>query len=365
MIKFVIPIFLLLVLYFPINSYSQNTESDEFSGMTFSGNTTGVIKKDLPLNPNQFWYFLLLSFIIILGITIIVERLIKQNNDKRKRKINFIDLIKDGDYYPSLPRFQFLIWTFVISFVYLSIYLIRIFSGEFDAPAFDNNLLILLGISILSPILGNVISGYKYTTHVSETPDDGDDPMEIERKSFKTMLFENGKPALFRYQMFLWTFIGVTIFLSLFAAGISEYIHKYQECISIVQCITIDALAMPKIDTMLVTLMGLSQSGYLGGKIVARTPARITKMFPGTKNKFIILGLNFGERNEISSGTILINNKVVAGHTDNEVKWFDTKIEFPIEGEEYKNKSFKLGIIIDDVIFLEQDYIFKDRERNI
>ena len=361
-------IFLLLVSFlFPLNAYCQNSE--EFSEMTISGNTTGVIKKDLPLNPNQFWYFLSLSFIIILGITIIVAILIKQikktrTDDKRKRKIKFIDLIRDGDYYPSLPRFQFLIWTFVISFVYLSIYLIRIFSGEFDAPAFDNNLLILLGISIVSPILGNVISGYKYTNHVSETQDDNDDATEIERKSFKTMLFENGKPALFRYQMFLWTFIGVTIFLSLFAAGISEYIHKYEECISIVKCITINALAMPKIDTMLVTLMGLSQSGYLGGKIVARTPVRITKMFPGTNNKFIILGLNFGERNEISSGTILINNKVIAGHTDNEVKWFDTKIEFPISVE-YKNKSFKLGIIIDDVIFLEQDYIFKNDESSI
>jgi hypothetical protein len=245
--------------------------------------------------------------------------------------------------------------------VYLSIYLIRIYSGEFDAPAVDNNLLILLGISIVSPILSNVISGYKYTKHFSEDNNNDDDPREIERKSFKTMLFENHKPALFRYQMFLWTFIGVTIFLSLFAAGIFDYIHKYKECISDEECTTISALAMPKIDFMLVTLMGLSQSGYLGGKVVARTPARITKMFQGFKNNFIILGLNFGQKSEISSGTILINNKVVAGHTDNDVKWFDTKIEFPLP-DVYKNRSFKLGFIIDDVVFLEQDYVFKNDE---
>ena len=224
-----------------------------------------------------------------------------------------------------------------------------------------------MGVSIVSPILSNIISGYKYTKHFSENNSVDDDPREIERKSFKTMLYENDKPALFRYQMFLWTFIGVTIFLSLFVAGIFDYSHKYDECILDQKCNTISGLAMPKIDSMLVTLMGLSQSGYLGGKIVARTPARITKMFQGLENKeqnnfkFIILGLNFGERNEISSGTILINNKVVAGHTDNDVKWFDTKIEFPISNE-YKKKSFKLGLIIDDVVFLEQDYVFKNDE---
>jgi hypothetical protein len=332
--------------------------------MTFSGNMTGVVKRDLPLDPSQFWYYLFGSFIIILVITVIVAILIKitkkTNEEKKtKRKIKFIDLIRDGDYYPSLPRFQFLVWTFVISFVYLSIYLIRIFSGEFDAPAVDNNLLILLGISIVSPILGNLISGYKYKKHFSEDHGDEDDPIEIERKSFKTILFENGKPALFRYQMFLWTFIGAIIFLSLFAAGISEYIDKYEECISNEYCITINALAMPKIDTMLVTLMGLSQSGYLGGKIVARTPARITKMYQGIEDKFIILGLNFGERNEITSGTVIIDNKVVAGHSDKDVKWFDTKIEFPLP-KDYKDKSFKVEVIIDDVVFLEENYRFKN-----
>ncbi len=173
------------------------------------------------------------------------------------------------------------------------------------------------------------------------------------------MLFENNKPALFRYQMFLWTFIGVIIFISLFASGILDYIYRYQGCLSTEACIRIEALAVPKIDNMLVLLMGLSQTGYLGGKVVARTPARISKAEPALNNKFVIFGQNFGEKNEISSGTILINNLVIAGHSDNEVKWFDTKIEFPIPAE-YKNKSFKLGIIVDDVIFLEYDYVLKN-----
>jgi len=56
---------------------------------------------------------------------------------------------------------------------------------------------------------------------------------------------------------------------------------------------------MPTIDLMLGTLMGMGQSGYIGGKIAARSPTRIIRMYPGLNNKFIILGLNFG------------NNKVI------------------------------------------------------
>jgi hypothetical protein len=233
--------------------------------------------------------------------------------------------------------------------------LIRISSGESDAPIVDNNLLILLGVSIASPLISNVISGNKYSRHVPEYSTPGPDGEKIDRKPFKTMLLENNKPALFRYQMFLWTFIGVIIFINLFAVNVFDYVHRYQVCISDESCTQVEALAIPKIDNMLVVLMGLSQSGYLGGKAVARTPARISKVVPALNNKFIIFGQNFGERNEISSGTVLIDNIVIGGHTDSEVKWFDTKIEFPVP-EEFKNKSFKLGVVVNDLVFLEYDY---------
>jgi hypothetical protein len=45
--------------------------------------------------------------------------------------------------------------------------MIRIYSGNLDAPFIDNNLLILLGISIASPLISNVISGYKYSRRIN------------------------------------------------------------------------------------------------------------------------------------------------------------------------------------------------------
>lgn len=48
----------------------------------------------------------------------------------------------------------------------------------------------------------------------------------------------------------------------------------------------------------------------------------------------------------------MIDDKAVAGHTDTDIKEFDTKIEFQLP-EEYRNKAFRLGLIFDDVVYLE------------
>ena len=40
----------------------------------------------------------------------------------------------------------------------------------------------------------------------------------------------------------------------------------------------LQSLNLPNIDPSLVILMGISQGGYLGGKLVARTPARINRV---------------------------------------------------------------------------------------
>ena len=46
----------------------------------------------------------------------------------------------------------------------------------------------------------------------------------------------------------------------------------------------------------LVILMGLSQGGYLGGKLVARTPLRIDRIVAGrVDNTLTIFGDNFGD----------------------------------------------------------------------
>jgi hypothetical protein len=55
-------------------------------------------------------------------------------------KGNFSDIIRGENYYPDLPRFQFLLWTFVISSTFLSLYLIRILGGFPKIPSVKDNL---------------------------------------------------------------------------------------------------------------------------------------------------------------------------------------------------------------------------------
>jgi hypothetical protein len=258
----------------------------------------------------------------------------KNLDDQNIHKVNFWDIIRDGDYYPSLARFQFLIWTFIISFSFLSIYLVRILGGELGFPQqIPAGVLQLMGISIVTPIIGNGLSSFKYDTTISKKQIDKIPP-------FATMLLENDKPVLFRYQMFLWTFVGIGIYLFIFFSTVSVSISDVQKGEEL-KCdqlkpdkakqagceeLKLSNLNLPDIDPSLVILMGLSQGAYLGGKLVARTPARINRLVVGTSDKsLIIMGENFG-----SGGVILIGNDKVAITPNPEVKWTDNRIDLPL-----------------------------------
>ncbi|HEY7080821.1 MAG TPA: hypothetical protein VH500_14045, partial [Nitrososphaeraceae archaeon] len=303
------------------------------------------------------WFAIPIAVLSVLFVTWIVSLLIrkvrKHLEDQDTYKENFWDIIRDGDYYPSLARFQFLLWTFVISFVFLSIYLIRIFGGEVGvAHQLPDTILQLLGISVATPILGNALSSFKYDSTVSRKRRDDVPP-------FTTMLLENDKPVLFRYQMFLWTFVGIGIYLFIFFSTISITISDIQKaaeikcdqlpaneaaqkgCTSLKQ---LNQLNMPPIDPSLVILMGLSQGGYLGGKLVARTPIRISRLITGTSDGTLcILGENLG-----SGGLVLVDSDKIASGPANGVSWTDTRIDLPLLNLGKLKENSVLEVLSDD-----------------
>ncbi len=93
------------------------------------------------------------------------------DSNKDTYKGSFWDIIREGDYFPSLGRFQFFLWTIVISFAFLSIYLIRADGGvfSFDLKALPNQLMELMGISVFVPVVGNALSKYKYSETISDS----------------------------------------------------------------------------------------------------------------------------------------------------------------------------------------------------
>jgi hypothetical protein len=309
-----------------------------------------------PFDP---WLAIPIAAVGILAITWVVSlliRIVRRNlDDQNIHRANFWDIIRDGDYYPSLARFQFLIWTFIISFSFLSIYLVRILGGELGFPQqIPDGVLQLMGISVVTPIIGNGLSSFKYDTTISNKRRDDIPP-------FTSMLLENDKPVLFRYQMFLWTFVGIGIYLFIFFSSVSTVVSdapKAEElkCDQLKQgeaeqkgCTNLKQLSdlnLPDIDPSLVILMGLSQGAYLGGKLVARTPARINRLVVGTSDKsLIIMGENFG-----SGGVILIGKDKVATTPNPEVKWSDNRIDLPLPGASKMIQDAEIEIITNESI---------------
>ncbi len=211
------------------------------------------------------------SAVLVGGITGLVAIIFKKNK--------FSDIIRGLDWYPSLSIMQFFAWTLVISFVFFFIYFVRIHGGVYDIlPSMPSNLLALMGISVASPIAGGGVATVKYNISSGRTK-----PKDLPK--FGTMLLENGKPSLTRYQMFLWTWIGILIYLWIFVSNITD-----------VQDLA--KLSMPDIDSTLVILMGLSHSVYIGGKAIAPSgKIQISKYIPSlgsVGNQVNIFGINFG-----------------------------------------------------------------------
>ena len=76
---------------------------------------------------------------------------------------------------------------------------------------------------------------------------------------------KEGRPALSKFQMFIWTWIAILIYLvilfsSVYEIGASDYEVENIKC----QENKYSCLAFPDIDPSLVVLMGLSQTAYLG-----------------------------------------------------------------------------------------------------
>lgn len=335
------------------------------------------------LNP---WSAFLISLSSVFSGTFIVVILIRKSkqheevvNEAAKRhthckdvyKGSFSDIIRDGNYYASLPRFQFLLWTFVISFTFLSVYLIRIFGGEFGFPTqIPNEVLELMGISVIVPTISTPLSSYKYDTSLAQKP-----PCKEEITPASDMLLESGKPALFRYQMFLWTLIGIGIYLLLFfsnSSAIMSNVEKAGNCKQLdiqfnstssmknkenikhqfdsLDCgplrpfdkgKALKAFSLPSIDPSLVILTGISQGGYLSGKLVARTPIKIERVVrgpdKGNDKALIIFGSNFQ-----TGGNVLIDNNPP---TKGISQWTDSMIEV-LTAEESQFKNWRIIEVI-------------------
>ena len=167
------------------------------------------------------------------------------------RQFILLRVLLDENDHASLSSFQFLAWTLVIAFLYLTLWVLRFLNGTSAAPPdIPANLMVLMGISIAVPVASKGIEIYKTIKprlrgETYQPPD------------YASMLEENGSPSLLRFQMFFWTLAALVIYVVSFVIA------------ALGQSTDILTTGLPDINPTFLFLMGMSQAGYLGSKAVA------------------------------------------------------------------------------------------------
>jgi hypothetical protein len=302
-----------VITYVPMINY---TGPDSFTIKAVAHNTTS--NKPIPsnvgtisviVNPNNskllvvappeiraglgFGLSLIVVFIIFLAVYLIIRA--KRIRQQMGLDTRFWDIIRDDNWYPSLAIFQFLLWTGIVLFAYFGISLTRLFSGVgvfLDVPY---TLILVMGISASVPVIGTAVSDIKYagTTPVGVAPTKEVPSYQIRKKlpGFKTMLMENDKLSLTRFQMFAWTWIGIMAYLGLLFLVVSKLG-------------SFESLVLPALPILFVSLMGLSQVTYLIAKSVRPSFVSINEVRPRRirleeVSNLTVLGSNFGNKGTV------------------------------------------------------------------
>jgi hypothetical protein len=183
-------------------------------------------------------------------------------------------LVMGEDGRRSTSKFQMLVWTAAVVFAFLAIYSIRLKNGSQELPTVPSNLLIAMGISVVTAVSAKGIA----VSSQNKTDDDNEAkaaaaalagiqlPARPKVSPGKSGIFadDTGAPDLGKVQVVLWTAIAVGVFLY----QVFELINCPTCCPAGVKSpCTVGNLGLPDIDRTLMVLMGLGHGAYIGKKI--------------------------------------------------------------------------------------------------
>jgi hypothetical protein len=163
------------------------------------------------------------------------------------------ELVNGFDGFASTSKLQWFLWLVVIIFAYFALWVLRAEQSDLSALSkVPVNVLTVLGFSTgTAAAAKGITSGYVQTGKVSKPG-----PPQVGATAANTggiFQDDSGAPELAKVQMMGFTIIAIGIFLA-------TVIH---------QIVTDDISAgLPDIDSSLLVLMGISQGGYLGKKLV-------------------------------------------------------------------------------------------------
>jgi len=186
--------------------------------------------------------FLVIAAVLSVGFLIIAAKTgALRDKEPSPTDANGRDLIQPEQRAYSLSRTQVAVWTLLVVYGYLFIWLI---TGEYNTEI-PRTILAILGLSAGTFAVAATIDNEKVKENVNKEVK----TTVSKTDGFVTDLFtNNGGASLHRVQFGLWTIVLMIVFVA------TVY----------------DTLAMPQFDASLLGLMGISSAAYAGLKIPER-----------------------------------------------------------------------------------------------
>lgn len=226
-----------------------------------------------------------------------------------------LNLARGTDGPLSTSKFQWLLWLVAVLFVYIALLVIRFKQNNYSAiNNIPVNVLIVLGFSTATVVAAKGIT-------VAQLQNSQVDKSQAAGGLF---LGDQNYPDIAKTQMLAFTFVAIGIF-------IATFVHQLN--------VNPPVTTLPNIDASLLVLMGISQGGYVGKKLVTTATAVLYGANPAEGEPGDPVGLTgsaFGSSQDGSQVTL--DGGVVQ---DPGITWSDKSIGFKVPARDIvRNKDW-------------------------
>lgn len=225
------------------------------------------------------------------------------------------DLLNGFDGFGSTSKLQWFLWLIAVLYGYVALWVLRAWQGDYTALSnIPVNILTVLAFSTgTAAAAKGITAGYVQTGKVAKA---GPPPNPTPQNTGGIFQDDSGGPELAKIQMIAFTLIGVGIFLATVFHQIA--IGDIKD-------------GLPNIDSSLLVLMGISQGGYLGKKLVTFGSPSLFASNPISgppATAVTVPGSGLGATQGSTSQLLLDGAPVPV------TSWSDTSIQFTVPGND-------------------------------